>query len=101
MGLVLGIDIGGTFTDLVLFDEATRSLRSHKELTTGKDPNKAVIQGLKTLLATSGRRPGEVTRAVHATTLFTNAVIERRGATVGLITTEGFGDITEIGRELK
>src|SRR5690242_10008183 len=101
MGLVLGIDIGGTFTDLVLFDEVTRSLNAHKELTNRKEPNKAVVRGLQTLLAASGRQPGEIVRVVHATTLFTNAVIERQGATVGLITTEGFGDVTEIGRELK
>jgi len=101
MGLILGIDIGGTFTDLVLFDEVTRSLHTHKELTNRKEPNKAVVRGLQTLLAASVRQPGEIVRVVHATTLFTNAVIERQGATVGLITTEGFGDITEIGRELK
>jgi 5-oxoprolinase (ATP-hydrolysing) len=101
MGLVLGIDIGGTFTDLVLFDEETRSLCGHKELTDTSDPNKSVVRGVNTVLKMSARQAGDITRVVHATTLFTNALIERRGAQVGLITTQGFRDVTEIARELK
>ena len=101
MALVLGVDIGGTFTDLVLVDEAAGHVFIGKELTTPRDPAAAVLTGLTRLAATSGRSPSEVTRVIHATTLITNAIIERKGAPTGLITTRGFRDVLEIGREAK
>lgn len=96
----LGIDIGGTFTDIIVFDQATGQVHKAKELTTHDDPARGVVTGVKKALA--GKVPAsEIYRTVHATTLFTNALIERKGAVTGLITTEGFRDALEIGRERK
>ncbi|MDX2159076.1 MAG: hydantoinase/oxoprolinase family protein [Hyphomicrobiaceae bacterium] len=97
----LGIDIGGTFTDIVHLDHATGRQRAVKVLTTHVDPSRAVIEGARELLARHGLEAGRIARVVHATTLFTNALIERRGARTGLITTRGFRDTLEIGRERK
>ena len=99
--LSLGVDIGGTFTDIVLLDEAARVIHSHKELTTPRAPAEGVIRGIAKLFEREKLSLAAVGRVVHATTLFTNALIERRGAKVAFITTEGFGDIVEIGRERK
>jgi N-methylhydantoinase A len=97
----LGIDIGGTFTDIVVYDSETRNQFSRKELTTHDDPARGVMTGIDGLLADGAVAAGEVSRVVHATTLFTNALIERKGASTGLITTLGFRDTLEIGRERK
>jgi N-methylhydantoinase A len=97
----LGIDIGGTFTDLVVWDGAQGRALSRKVLTTHDDPARAVSAGLAGLLAGAGVDPARFTRVVHATTLFTNALIERTGAPTGLLTTAGFADTLEIGRERK
>ncbi len=96
----LGIDIGGTFTDIVVYDRATGRIEKGKELTTPDDPSRGVLTGLKKLLDRS-IAPESLYRIVHATTLFTNALIERKGARTGLITTKGFRDVLEIGRERK
>jgi N-methylhydantoinase A len=97
----LGIDIGGTFTDLVAYDHATGRRWSRKVLTTHDDPARAVAAGVAGLLAQARLDPTGFSRTVHATTLFTNALIERTGAVTGLITTAGFADTLEIGRERK
>ena len=97
----LGIDIGGTFTDIVHLDHATGRQHALKVLTTHADPSRAVIEGTRRLLARNGLDVARIGRVVHATTLFTNALIERRGARTGLITTRGFRDTLEIGRERK
>jgi N-methylhydantoinase A len=97
----LGIDIGGTFTDLVVWDHAAGRSWSRKVLTTHEDPARAVTEGARGLLAAAGVLAGALDRVVHATTLFTNALIERRGAPTGLLTTAGFRDTLEIGRERK
>jgi len=94
-----GVDIGGTFTDLLLLDEHTGEMIIGKILTTPGDPSLAVIQGLQALLAERHLDPATVTAAIHGTTLITNAIIERKGARTGLITTQGFRDALEIGRE--
>ena len=99
--LSLGIDIGGTFTDIVVVDHATGDRFSRKQLTATDDPAAGVIAAIDNLLAETGIAPAAIGRVVHATTLFTNALIERKGAKTGLITTEGFRDILEIGRERK
>jgi N-methylhydantoinase A len=97
----LGIDIGGTFTDIVVYDhEAGRHL-ARKELTTHDDPSRGVMTGVAHLIAEDGVPAAAIGRVVHATTLFTNAVIERKGAVTGLVTTAGFRDTLEIGRERK
>src|SRR5499427_1860730 len=97
----LGIDIGGTFTDVVVYDHDTGRQWNRKVLTTHDDPVHAVATGVGAVLADGALEPRHVTRVVHATTLFTNALIERKGAVAGLITTAGFGDTLEIGRERK
>jgi N-methylhydantoinase A len=97
----LGIDIGGTFTDIVVYDHGSGRRFSRKELTTHDDPARGVMSGIRRIVADDGVAAGEIGRVVHATTLFTNALIERKGAVTGLITTEGFADTLEIGRERK
>jgi N-methylhydantoinase A len=97
----LGIDIGGTFTDLVVYDHETGRQWSRKVLTTHDDPARAVAAGVDAILHEGGLEPRRFTRVVHATTLFTNALIERKGARTGLLTTAGFADTLEIGRERK
>ena len=97
----LGIDIGGTFTDLALLDEATGEVRFGKTLTTYGDPTDGIIAGMREVLAEAGVQAADVTNVVHGTTLVTNAVIERKGAKTALITTAGFRDVLELGRELR
>ena len=93
----IGIDIGGTFTDLVLDVDGTRT--TAKVLTTPRAPEQAVLQGLEELLGRVGRDPWAVDLIVHGTTLATNAVIERKGAKTALIATRGFRDTIEIADE--
>lgn len=95
----LGIDIGGTFTDLVLHAPASDRSGSLKVLTTHHDPVLGILEGIRRLLAEVSVEAADITRVVHATTLFTNALIERKGALTALITTQGFRDVLKIGRE--
>ena len=95
----LGVDIGGTFTDLVVIDDATGTARVGKVLTTAKDPAHGVEEGIHALLDEAGVRSDAVRAVVHGTTLATNALIERKGAKIALLTTEGFRDALEIRRE--
>ncbi len=97
--LSLGIDIGGTFSDLVVYDADREKLFCHKELTTHDDPARGVLAGVETILERHGLPGSRIGRVVHATTLFTNALVERKGAMTGLLTTAGFRDVIEIGRE--
>ena len=97
----LGIDIGGTFTDIVVFDHTQGRQFARKVLTTHTDPATGVIDGVRQVLSADELPATEIGRVVHATTLFTNATIERKGAATGLITTDGFRDVLEIGRERK
>ncbi|MBM3344437.1 MAG: hydantoinase/oxoprolinase family protein [Betaproteobacteria bacterium] len=97
----LGLDIGGTFTDIVVYDPASGKTAAHKELTTPDAPHRGVISGIRKLFEARGIACKDVSRVVHATTLFTNALIERKGAPTGLITTAGFRDTLEMRREHK
>lgn len=97
--LKLAIDVGGTFTDVVLYDEATGFLDVHKLLSTNDDPSIGSLEGAQTLLRACGLRGAQLAEFVHATTVATNAVIERKGAATGLITTRGFRDALEIRNE--
>jgi N-methylhydantoinase A len=99
--LSLGIDIGGTFTDLVIHDPRDGRAVIWKESTTPDDPARGALDGTRRVLEKAGAKPDQVGRVVHATTLFTNALIERKGAKTGLLTTAGFRDVLEIGRERK
>jgi N-methylhydantoinase A len=97
----LGCDIGGTFTDFVLLDETSGTLRIHKCLTTPSDPSEAVEQGIRGLEAQAPGFVAELEEIIHGTTLVINAIIERKGARTGLITTRGFRDVLELGREIR
>src|SRR5690242_17209122 len=97
----LGIDVGGTFTDFVLVDETSDRIHTGKLLTTPADPSDAILEGTARLLAASGIPIGDLHSVIHGTTLVTNTVIERKGAKVGLITTKGFRDTLEMGREIR
>jgi len=99
--LSLGIDIGGTFTDVVIHDPRDGRAVIWKESTTPDDPSRGALEGTRRVLEKAGARPGQIGRVVHATTLFTNALIERKGARTGLLTTAGFRDVLEIARERK
>jgi N-methylhydantoinase A len=95
----LGVDIGGTFTDLVLLDEVTGAVSVGKILTTPKDPAHGVETGIQQLVGEVGVPPSRIRAVVHGTTLATNALIERKGARTALLTTRGFRDTLEIGHE--
>ena len=97
--LRLVIDIGGTFTDTVLVQGEDTILASTKTLTTHQNPADGAMEGAQRVMGTAGRTLGEVTGFIHGTTLATNALIERRGASVATVTTEGFRDILEIAYE--
>lgn len=97
--VLIGVDIGGTFTDFVLLDSGTRTLRTGKLLTDPAAPDRVVLEGISSLLSVNGIAASDVDYVVHGTTLVTNALIERKGAPTWLITTQGFRDILEIGRE--
>lgn len=97
----LGCDIGGTFTDFVLLNDKTGEIKINKCLTTPSDPSDAVEQGIREL---EEKTPGFVSRldeVIHGTTLVINSIIERKGAKTGLITTKGFRDVLELGREIR
>jgi len=95
----IGVDIGGTFTDFALVDHGRRVIGTAKTLTTPDDPVLGVLEGLRLLLQDRGLVLGDIARIAHGTTLITNAVLERKGARVGLVTTRGFGDTLFIGKE--
>src|SRR3989442_13085721 len=87
----LGIDIGGTFTDIVVYDHDSGRQWSRKVLTTHDDPVRAVAAGVATVLGDGRPESRHFTRVVHATTPLTNPLVERTGAGTGLIPTPGFG----------
>ena len=97
--LRMAIDVGGTFTDTVVVDQNNSVLASAKTLTTPANPADGAMEGAVRAMAAAGRRLDELTGFIHGTTLATNALIEKRGATVATVTTEGFRDILEIAYE--
>jgi N-methylhydantoinase A len=97
----LAVDVGGTFTDVVLMNETGAVQLIGKVLTTPKDPAAGVMQGIQDVLVRSRAALGDVRYVIHGTTLITNALIERKGARTGLITTAGHEDNLEIGRETR
>lgn len=97
MGARLGVDVGGTFTDVVVL-EADGSLRTRKVLSTPERYGDGVVAGVEQLLAAAGREPAHVAGVVHASTVASNALLEGRGAVVALVTTEGFRDVLELRR---
>ncbi|MGE0555275.1 MAG: hydantoinase/oxoprolinase family protein [Gemmatimonadales bacterium] len=97
----VGVDIGGTFTDLILIDDRTGAFTIGKVLTTPDDPSQAVDTVLTDALASAARAADEVDTVVHGTTLVTNAIIERKGDLTALLATRGFRDAVEIGKEAR
>lgn len=95
----IGVDIGGTFTDLVVFDDVSGSFAVGKTLTTPRDPSQAVETLVLETLERENLAAGNVQQLIHGTTLVTNAVIERTGSHTALLATQGFRDSIEIGRE--
>src|SRR5574337_1578302 len=99
--LRLAVDVGGTFTDVTLFDPDTGELVSAKAPTTPGDRAVGVLDGIAAALEAAGASARPVAEVVHGSTTGTNALIERTGARVGLLTTEGFRDVLEIGRIMR
>jgi N-methylhydantoinase A len=97
--LRIGVDTGGTFTDLVLIDPQSGAFRLHKLASTPDDPSRAIAQGVAELLAAHGALAAQVAYLGHGTTVATNAVIEGRLAKTALLTTAGFRDVIELGRQ--
>jgi N-methylhydantoinase A len=100
--LYIGVDIGGTFTDFVIFDPNTNELTTSKRLSTPTNPAQAVIEGLKEILADYETRNGDRFSNIvitHGSTVATNALLEKKGARIGLVTTKGFRDVIQIGRQ--
>ena len=95
---LIGVDVGGTFTDVVLFDSETNETAVHKVPTTSDDPSRGVMQGVLDLCRSVAIDPGAITHVYHGTTIATNAVLEYKGARTGMITTKGYRDIIHIGR---
>lgn len=91
----IGIDIGGTFTDFVVYDHDAGAIKTFKVLSTPADPAQAVLEGLRRLAPATGQS------VVHGSTVATNALLERKGACTAFITTQGFRDVLQIGRQIR
>src|SRR5215471_15705347 len=89
----LGIDIGGTFTDVVLQNTTSGELTVHKRLSTPSDPSIGALDGTDELLGSVGVNLSEVEQIVHGTTIGANIIVESKGAKTALLTTAGFGDL--------
>src|SRR5688572_13794704 len=96
--LSFGIDIGGTFTDVVAYEADTGRLHVAKIPSTPPRLGEGLLDGVRRVLAERGASPADVERVVHGTTIGTNAVLEHRGATLGILMTAGFEDVLAIGR---
>jgi len=99
MGYRLGIDVGGTFTDLVLFSEEAGTLVVEKVPSVPSDPSEGIMDGIARILAGVGVAPKDVVYVAHGTTVATNTLLQRHGARTALITTRGFRDLLEIARQ--
>ncbi len=97
----VGVDVGGTFTDLIYVDDDAGIIRVHKLPTTPGDPSQGTVQGIEDVTRQAGESPSALDSVFHGTTIATNIVIEHNGATVGMITTEGYRDILHIARHKK
>ncbi len=100
-GLHLGIDIGGTFTDFMLFDPSTKRMRFMKILTTPEDYSKGVMEGIQKITDSESVLTCNIYSVIHGNTIGINTIIERKGAKTGLITTSGFEDVLLIGRQTR
>jgi len=96
---LIGVDVGGTFTDFFAYDGFSHAVRLFKRSSTPQNPAAAIVEGLSELCAEFEIAPGAIARVCHGTTVATNALIQRKGGSVALITTQGFRDLLEIGRQ--
>jgi N-methylhydantoinase A len=101
MSWVVGVDVGGTFTDFCLFNRRTNEVLVYKVPSTPEDPSRAILDGLATAKKQHGIRSEDISHFAHGTTIATNALIQRTGARVAMITTTGFRDLIEIGRQVR
>ena len=101
MPVHIGVDVGGTFTDITVSESDSERQILHKLPSTPDRPEQAIVEGLRALLETSGIDAAAIERLSHGTTVGTNALIQRRVGTVGLLTSEGFRDLLEIGRQTR
>lgn len=99
MGYMIGVDVGGTFTDFSVFDSKEQRLFHFKHSSTPEDPSRSIVSGIQHILQSENINPEEVNYLAHGTTVATNALIEKKGARMGLITTKGFKDLMEIGNQ--
>jgi N-methylhydantoinase A len=98
MAYRLGVDVGGTFTDLLLLEEGTGAFWRHKTPSTPHDSSEGILNGVTAICANAGITPADIETFLHGTTVATNAVLEGKGARVGLIVTEGYRQIMQIAR---
>ena len=98
MGYRLGVDVGGTFTDLLLFNDASGDFWRHKTPSTPYDSSEGILNGVNALCSQAQVSPTQIEYFLHGTTVATNAVLEGKGARVGLVTTEGYRQIMQIAR---
>lgn len=98
MSYRLGVDVGGTFTDLLLINEKSGEMHTAKVFSTPKDSSRGVLNGIDRICAASGTDPAEIRRVMHGTTVATNAVLTGKGASVGLLTTRGFKQVLQVAR---
>jgi len=99
MGQLVGIDIGGTFTDVVAVDTTTGQITTTKVPSTPKNFAEGFFNGLDKILKLTGASSNDLTRLIHGTTVATNAIMERKGATIGILTNDGFEDVLIMGRQ--
>ncbi|WHH60102.1 hydantoinase/oxoprolinase family protein [Petroclostridium sp. X23] len=97
MSYMIGVDVGGTFTDFSIFNTQSEKLFHYKHPSTPEDPSIAIVTGVEKIMRLYNIKPEEVSYLAHGTTVATNALIEKKGSRIGLITTEGFKDLMEIG----
>ena len=101
MGWIVGCDVGGTFTDFYIYDQGSGEFLIHKTPSTPDNPARAIVDGLKAACAARGLDARDIVRLEHGTTVATNCLIQRKGGKVALITTAGFRDLLEIGRQIR
>lgn len=100
-GWIIGVDVGGTFTDFAACNARSGERHVHKRPSTPDDPSRAILEGLAELQAIAGIAGDRIDRLAHGTTVATNALLQRKGPEVGLVTTKGFRDLVEIGRQVR
>ncbi|MBM3522137.1 MAG: hydantoinase/oxoprolinase family protein, partial [Alphaproteobacteria bacterium] len=101
MGWIVGCDVGGTFTDFYIYEQKSGEFFVHKTPSTPDNPARAIVEGLKAACAARGLDARDILRLEHGTTVATNCLIQRKGGKVALITTKGFRDLLEIGRQIR